>query len=272
MAGVPDISLSDVGANYTIDNFIEECNEALSDEDKKLMFYFFLKYDCLNLVELLQNPDAEISSYGNFNAEQYRDLITSATEMNFNVHRFPAFMSIFAREYSYNKGKVGYFPKDAIMLEYYKFAMECPNSMIASWYKMNFDISNILTAMIARQNGWNVGDYILGDNEICEMIRTNNTKDFNLSTEYDYISELMKIVDCDDPVEKERRIDAFRWVWLDDAIFFDVFCIDAVFAYMCKLEMLQRWDKLDVETGREKFRSIIENLRGEARVPDEFRR
>jgi len=43
-----------------------------------------------------------------------------------------------------------------------------------------------------------------------------------------------------------------------------------VFAYLCKLEMLARWDKLDVEKGQETFRQIIENLRGEARVPDEF--
>jgi hypothetical protein len=82
----------------------------------------------------------------------------------------------------------------------------------------------------------------------------------------------MKIVDCDDPVEKEKRIDAFKWLWLEDQTFMDVFSIDAVFAYVCKLEMLERWAKLDMETGRETFRQIIENLRGEARVPDEFKR
>ena len=76
MAGLPDLNLNNTGSNYTIDDFIEECNDALSDSDKKLLFYFFLKYDCLNLVELLQNPDAEISPYGNFTIEQYRDLIT----------------------------------------------------------------------------------------------------------------------------------------------------------------------------------------------------
>lgn len=272
MAGVPDITINDKGANYTLDDFKVECEETLSASDRKLLYYFFLRYDCLNLVELLQNPDAEILPYGNFSLEQYRDLIVSVEEMDCDVSVFPSFMSVFARDFASNFGKAGFFPKDAIMLEYFKYAMVCPNDMIASWYKMNFDVTNILTAMIARQNGWNVGDYILGDNEICEMIRNNNTKDFNLSTEYDYVSDLMKIVDCDDPVEKERRIDVFKWVWLDDATFFDVFSIEAVFAYLCKLEMLQRWDRLDVETGRETFRQIIENLRGSARVPDEYKR
>ena len=191
--------------------------------------------------------------------------------MNFNVHRYPTFLSIFAREYSYNVGKNGYFPEDMISLEYYNYSMKCPNKMIANWYKLNFNISNILTAMIARKYGWNVSDYIVGNNEICEMIRNNNTKDFNLSYEYDYVSDLMKIVDCENPVEKEKRIDAFKWIWLDEQTFFDIFSIDAVFAYMCKLQMLERWEKLDPQAGRETFRKIIDDLRSEVKVPKEYK-
>ena len=52
--------------------------------------------------------------------------------------------------------------------------------------------------------------------------------------------------------------------------FFNPFSIDAVFAYHCKLEMQYRWARLDVETGKETFRQIIENLRSQARVPEEF--
>lgn len=272
MAGLPDISLDDTKAACSVADFKTELEEILSPSDKKLLSYFYLKYDCTNLVKLLKDSESEISPLGNYSQEQYQDLMVSAREMNFNVHRFPAFMSIFAREYSYNKDKEGYFPEDALALEYYKYAMKCSNRMIAEWFQLNFNITNILTALIARKNGWNVSDYILGNNNVTEMIRDNNTKDFNLSYEYDYVSDLMKIVDCEDPVEKEKRIDAFKWVWLDEQTFFDGFSIEAVFAYLCKLEMLERWSKLDVETGRETFRQIIENLRGEARVPEEFKK
>lgn len=269
MSGLPDINL-DSKLVYSIDELKEECDSVLSDSDKKLLYYFFLKFDCLNLVALLKNPDATLPYKGNYSIEQFKDMITSAREMNFNVHRYPSFMSIFAREYQYNKDKPGYFPEDNILLDFYTFAMECPNEMIADWFKFNFNLTNILTAMIARKNGWNISDYIMGDNEVNEMIRMNNTKDFNLSTEYDYMSELMKVADCEDPVLKEKKIDAFKWVWLDEKTFFNIFSIEAVFAYFCKLEMLERWEKLDVEKGKETFRQIIENLRGEAKVPEEF--
>ena len=270
MAGLPDISLNDSKKAPTVAELKEECENVLSDSDKKLMFYFFLKYDCQNIVRLLKNPDASLLPNGNFSPEQYKDLITSAKEMNFNVHRYPTFMSIYAREYAYNKDTAGFFAEDAMMLEYYKYAMGCSNKMIADWYEFNFNVTNILTAMIARKNGWNVGDYIQGDNEVTEIIRTNNAKDFSLSTEYDYVVDLMKVVDETDPVQKEKKIDAFKWAWLDERTFFDIFSIDAVFAYFAKLEMLGRWEHLDVEEGKETFKQIIENLRGEAKVPEEF--
>ena len=272
MAGVPDIALEDARGAQPVLAFKEELAEQLTEADKKLMYYLYLRYDCLNLVKLLKNPNAEINPVGNYTREQYEDLINSAREMNFNVHRFPQFLSIFAREYQYNKDKVGYFPEDVILLEYYKYSLKCPNSMLRKWFEMNLNVTNILTALIAKKYGWNVGDYIQGNNDVCEMIRNNNARDFGLSFELDYVADLMKIVDCDDPVEKEKRIDAFKWMWLDEQTFMDVFSIEAVFAYTCKLEMLERWEKLDLETGSETFRQIIENLRGEAKVPEEFKK
>lgn len=279
MAGLPDISIEDTKRRVSMQEMREELDAVLSDKDKKVLYYFFLKNDCMNLVKLLKNPDlakgsledAGLDGNGNFSMDQYVDLMTSAKEMNFNVHRYPAFMSEFARDFAYNQGREGYFAEDDMLFKFYQYAIEtCPNKMVRQWFKLNLDITNILTAFLARRNGWNVADYIQGEDEVTEMILTNNTKDFNLTAEYDYVADLMKIVECEDPVEKEKCMDAFKWVWLEEKTFFEIFSIEAVFAYLCKLDMLARWDKLDVETGKETFRQIIENLRGEARVPEEF--
>lgn len=271
MAGLPDLKLADAKPALSIPQMKEQLAENLTEGDAKLMFFYFLRRDCENVVRLLKNPDAEIEPLGNYSAEQYADMITSARELTFNVHRYPAFMSVFIREYEYNKEKNGFFAEDAMLFEYLQFALQnCKNSMMREWYRLQLDINNILTAMIARRNGWAVGDYIQGNDEVTEMIRTNNSKDFDLGFEFDYVKELMKIVDEPDPVQKEKRIDAFKWVWLDDQTFFEPFDINAVFAYVCKLDLLHRWEKLDPETGKETFRRIIDDLRGEAKVPEEF--
>ena len=271
IAGLPDIDLQDAKPGMTVEQMREQCVEQLTSQDKKLLFYFFLHFDCINLVKLLKYPEANIDQWGNFTLEQLQDLITSATELNFNVHRFPAFMSIFAREYAFNKDKADYFPEDEIAFQFLNYAIRtCPNRMMRRWYKLNLDITNILTAMLARTQGWSVGDFVKGEGEVQEMIRENKTKDFNLTHELEYIPQLMKIVEEDDPVRKEKMIDAFKWVWLDERTFFEPFSMEAVFAYLCKLQMQERWAKLDVEQGKETFQRIIDNLRGEARVPDEF--
>ena len=271
IAGLPDIDLKDTKPGLSIEQMREQCEEVLTPGDRKLLFYFFLRFDCVNLVKLLKNPEAEIDQWGNFSLEQFRDLITSATELNFNVHRYPAFMSIFAREYAFNKDKAGYFPEDEMMFQFLDYVIRtCPSRMMRRWYKLNLDITNILTAMLARSQGWSVGDFIKGEGEVQEMIRENKTKDFNLGLEFDYVPQLMKIVDEEDPVRKEKMIDAFKWVWLDERTFFEPFSMEAVFAYLCKLQMQERWARLDVEQGKETFRKIIDDLRGEAKVPEEF--
>ena len=272
MAGLPDIELADTHPGITFEELREQCEEQLSPGDAKLVGnYLYLRQDCMNLVRLLKDPNAQIDVWGNYSLEQLRDLITSATELNFNVHRFPAFMSIFAREYSYNKDTKGYFPEDEILYQFYNYAIKtCSNKFIREWNMLNLNITNILTAMLARKQGWNVADFIKGDGEVQEMIRENKTKDFDLTHEFDYVKSLVQIVDEEDPVKKEKMIDAFKWLWLDEKTFFNPFSLEAVYAYICKLQMLYRWAKLDPETGKETFKQIIENLRGEAQVPEEF--
>ena len=232
MAGLPDIELADTQPGISFQELREQCEDQLSSRDAKLVGnYLYLRQDCVNLVRLLKNPDAEIEWFGNYSLEQLRDLITSATELNFNVHRYPAFMSIFAREYKYNKDTAGYFPEDEILYQFYNYAIKtCPNKFIREWNQLNLNITNILTAMLARKQGWNVADYIKGEGEVQEMIRENKTKDFDLTHEFDYVKSLMNIVDEEDPVKKEKMIDAFKWVWLDEKTFFDPFSLEAVYA------------------------------------------
>ena len=195
ITGLPDIDLQDTKPGMSIEDMREQCEEQLTSYDKKLLFYFFLHFDCTNLVKLLKNPKADIDQWGNFSQDELCDLITNASESDFKVQFYPAFMSAFVREYSLNKEKTGYFPEDEIAYQFFNYAVQtCPSRMMRNWYKLNLDLTNILTAMLAREQGWNIGDFIKGDGEVQEMIRDNKTKDFNLAQELDYIPQIMKIV------------------------------------------------------------------------------
>ena len=272
ITGLPDILMDDCKSPYTINQFKELCEESLNKSDKNILYYFFLKFDCLNIVALLNDENASITQCGNLSEEQCRQLIAEADEMTTKMpFGAPRFLMDFVLSYPERKDDVHFFAEDAILLEYYRYAMECKNKDVRDWFELNFNIINILTAYLARNYGWNVENYVLNDNEVSDTILKNaQTRDFNLTPVIDYVEDILKIAEIEDPVLKEKNIDAFKWLWLDDKTFFQQFSLFAVFAYLCKIEMNERWDKLDIETGKATFTKIVDNLRSEARVPEEF--
>lgn len=248
----------------------DDLSEVISHKDAQLLSYLNLRQDCLNVAALLDNPEADISDGGNYTREQLEDLIVSAQTMNFNVHRYPAFLSEFARAYATNKEQQSYYPKDDVLSRYYSYATACPNKLMRNWYTLCLNINNILTALIAKGMGWPIAQYIHGENETTEQLLNSSGKDFGLSVLYDYATEVVRISEETNPTTKEQRIDALKWAWLENNALEDEFSIEAVFAYLCKLDMLHRWESLDPIKGKETFTRIIEELRAGAQVPAEF--
>ncbi len=80
-----------------------------------------------------------------------------------------------------------------------------------------------------------------------EALRTSSARDFGLSGEVDVFESLVKISEITELVEREKKLDALRWNWMEDAIFFDYFTIERIFAFLLKLEMIERWISLDKE-------------------------
>ena len=273
LSGLPHLRLEDAAAETVS---LAEMRELLDEErvdgrDARMLDLFFLHGDCRNLLALLKDSDAEMPCIGVFGRDELQEMIADAMEEVFeDDRRFPAFMAEFVREFVKHRGEKGYFAEDRIMLRYWMYLMENGSDFVARWAELNLNVSNILTALICREQGWNVADYIYGDNDVTYMILNRQSADFDLSREVDYVPELMRIVQESDPVLKERRIDAMKWVWLEDETFQEPFDVNAVFAYLLKVQMLERWAVLDPERGREAFTEIIENLRRECRVPDEF--
>ena len=149
--------------------------------------------------------------------------------------------------------------------------MEVRNSLIAAWFEMNLNIGNILAAIFARKYGMDVSQVVVGNNEIANLIRENaNARDFGISRELDYYDDILRIAEEPDIYERERKIDKFRWDWLDDNTLFDYFNIEYIFAYLCKLRILERWVSLNAQEGERVFRELITQLKNEIQKPEDI--
>ena len=271
MAGVPTLNLDDTKPGLPVAELRIQLEPELSAHDRKLLFLLFLRHDCENVVRLLKNPESAVSADGNYASEEYIRLLEEAEEIDLGKSEFPQFLIDFVRQYPEQIQRPGFYAEDEMLLSYYQYCIaHSSDGFIRKWFQLNLDVTNIMTAMIARKQGWKVGDYVKGEGEVQEMIRTSDAHDFGLTSLLGYVGDIMPIVDEEDPVEKERTLDAFKWLWLDEQTFADTFSIEAVFVYLCKLEILERWARLDVEQGKETFQQIISDLRGEAKVPSEF--
>ncbi len=279
IAGLPNISPDDSKIPFSVDEFREELNGILTDKDKKLLDLFFLKYDNRNLINLFQNPEKERDPRGKFSDSDFKDVLTALREEEKVPQKgMPDYMVTFMQSYLAEEDKETGKDKsisweDRLAGLYYDYAMKNSNRFIADWYELNLNINNVLTAITARKYDLDKSLYIVGDNEIAQVLRTSNARDLGLGDSVDYLAELQRIAEETDLLLREKKLDQLKWHWLDDETFFKTFDIESVFAYMLELEMIERWTSLDRAAGEKTFRELIGDMKkGSDSALGEFKR
>lgn len=272
VAGLPELSLEDSKLSYTVADFRTEFYPYLSGEDKKLMDLFYLKFDNANVLKLLKDKDASIDLRGNFSAEElmgYISRMKEGDEVSESV--FPSYLTAFISEYFSMSAADDVLYENRLAALYYAYAMKCKNRFVSSWFAFNLTANNILAALTARKFKMEVAPLIVGDTEVCEILRTSNARDFGLGSEVEYLEQLVKISETSELLDREKKIDQLRWEWMEEATFFDYFTVERLFVFLQQLEMIERWISLDKEKGSQMFRSMIAALKDEVQIPAEFR-
>ena len=149
--------------------------------------------------------------------------------------------------------------------------MGSKNPFVSAWYELNLNMANVLTAITCRKHGLDRAEYVVPGNETAKLLRTSNARDFGLGESLDYLPELMRVAEEPNLLMRERRLDVMKWNWLEEETFFRTFDFESVFAYLLRVEMIERWAALDAAAGEETFRSMVGALKkGSATVLDEF--
>lgn len=272
VAGLPELTLEDSKLSYTVADFKTELYPALSEDDKKLIDLFYLKFDNANVLKLLKDKDASIDPRGNYSAEELTEYISSLKEGSVIADSiFPSYLSTFICEYFNSSVEDEFLLEDRLATLYYAYAMKCKNKFVSAWFGFNLVVNNVLVALTARKFKMDVAPLIVGDTDVCEALRTSGARDFGLSGEVEWLEQLVKISETEELVEREKKIDRLRWDWMEEATFFDYFTVERLFVFLLQLEMIERWLTLDKEKGSQLFRSIIATLKDEVQIPAEFR-
>ena len=271
VAGLPDISLEDGKLSYTVDSFKSEIYPDLSDKDKNIIDLFYLKFDNDNLLHLLKDKEYVVKRNGNFSSDELLSLIDTIKDGDIPDRKYPSYFSKFISEYLALAPEDAYRASDMLTSDYYSYAMRTKNSFVSAWFEFNLNLNNIQSAISARKYKIDVASTIVGDTDVCGMLRTSNARDFGLGDTLPYLENIQRISEIDDLLEREKKVDQLKWIWMEDESFFNYFTVERLFVFLLQLEMIERWISLDKDKGNELFRALIQGLKNDVQIPEEFR-
>lgn len=264
VSGLPDIQLSDAKVSPMVE-MAEEIKENLSDADANLFSLLLLKYDNENFLAYLKDNNAQLNPLGNLSSNDWEELVSLMNESDSVVDkRLMPYIQQFYAQYTMGFPE-NVLPEDQLAVGYYSYGMKCGNRFLSDWFEFNLNLNNVLAALMCRKFGFDIKTAVLGSNEIAEALRTSGARDFGLAGTFDQMEEVLRIAEMTDLYEREKRLDALRWNWLEDHTFFHFFSAERIWAFWLKSELIHRWEDLTTEKGKTVFRQLMDNFRKEVK-------
>ena len=269
IAGLPDIHADDTKNISSVTEIKAELTEQLSVSDAALLKLLYAVYDNRNLLTWLDNREAALLAAGNLTSADWEQLVALIRENESpKDDRLLPYIHTFLSTYTDENIVNNFSREDYLTGLYYEHAMKCGNRFLRDWFEFNLNVNNILTAITCRKHGFDPKLMIIGQNEVAAVLRQTNARDFGLNGIFEHLEILIRIGEEKDLLEREKKIDALKWNWLEENSFFNYFGIEKILAFVLRVEMIERWKMLSVEKGASIFRDMLANLKQDIKIED----
>lgn len=270
ISGLPDLIFDEHKKVYSAREFKDELQTLLSWADKRTISRLYLKYDNDNLLSYLKygEEDMTFKALGNYSLKDIIDMVDSVKDEDRRWNKkYPEYLHVFIQDYVMHEEHFELFWEDHLSTFYANYLLKkTRNRFLKEWAELSMNIRNVLTALSACREGIEYEHLIVGDNEVAKLLRTSQNFGYNLMELIDYYDSIREIDEITDLLEKEQRIGAFLWEWIDEHTFFHYFDIEKIMVYLFKLQIIERWKLLDNEKGKAIFRDMVNKLKGSAKL------
>lgn len=265
VAGLKEYALDAENKGFDIAELRAEILENVDSSDAELVKLLYTCYDCENIANLHRGSSA-FNALGNLSREEAEAELTHPTQL-------PERIAKVLRAYADPEGEdaedvdVGARFEKSLFEAYYEECAACGDRFLKEWSNFDCTLRNILSATVARAEQRPVDEAVVGTGDAVDQMRRSSAADFGLKGEYDYADAVVTAVNDERNIlDKERKIDNIRWAQADELSTFAYFDIDAVLAYLVKVNLVARWSLLDAVHGREMFKRLLADLDGKERV------
>jgi hypothetical protein len=240
---LPEILRDDIKIRVSLGDLLEE-RFHIPEPDWKEIELVLLGRDVLVLEKLLSGKTVSIS-HSLFSVEFWQDQIKSPKEG-------PEFVLDFLR--STDLRSVGFKEIDRLYAGYFLHALgTTANEFVRDYFIFQQNLRNVVAALRARQKGLDSSEYLIGEGEVVNILSSSTAEDFGLSLEFPWIESLIK---AETPHERQAMVEQIQWDYLDEHAGPDPFDFRVIFAYLLKLEILERQLALSEDKGMEIVRRL----------------
>ncbi|MGC9151412.1 MAG: DUF2764 family protein [Microbacter sp.] len=270
VAGLPEVKPDDTKLAESLKEFRDTLNESLSSNDLNLANIIYEKYEAQNWLAYLKNQDASLHPAGLLTKIDFEELAKMLKEdEEVKNKKTPSYFSRFAHSFWEEKPLYESLSWDDQMTTlYYEHALKSKNSLLKRWFTFNLNIHNLLAAYTCRKFDYNIQAAIVGNNDVANILRTTNARDFGVSDFFPEAEQLIRIAEMTDWLEREKRIDLMKWQWLEEQTTFEYFTMEVILVYIVKLQIIERWLPLKKELGETVFHGLIDSLKKEVKLPE----
>ena len=261
VAGLREYTLDADAKGFDAKEIVEEILEVISKSDAAAVRLLYTYYDCENLINL-RNGSSAHNALGNLSREEIEAEMANPTHL-------PRRIADVIRAYANPEGEeaetvdVGKRFEKSLFEAYYEECAQSKCRFLREWSSFDRTLRNILAAAVARSQSRPIEEVTIGEGDVVEQLQRSSAADFGLRGEYAFVDGVIVAVnDEQNLLEKERKIDLIRWNEAGELVTFDYFDINAVMAYLVKVNMVARWSVLDVRHGREMFERLLADLDG----------
>ncbi|MDX8339103.1 DUF2764 family protein [Draconibacterium sp. IB214405] len=271
IAGLPDLFFNENKTTVHSSTFREELQHQLNPSDYKLVEYLFLPFDNQNLLNIYFELDKPFFHQGTFTKQEMEFQLSPENE----EMKLPVYMTTFL---SWMKGKeskdVDVGAENILTTLFYEYALDCSNSFLQQWFRFELNLKNLFTAFNCKQYNHDVEIHLLqveGEDLVYSLLIDKKLKADYFEDLLPYHEELFKIAESNlELIEREKAIDKIKWEYLDENTFFHFFTIEKILAFTIKLLLIERWMKLDTQTGKQLLNKLIDELKTSYEFPAEF--
>ncbi len=256
VSGLADITINDNKLLFSQTSFRDDIRDKIALRDYILVESLFLVYDNENLISLLKDEDT-FNNKGNYT----KDFIDSAIRYDSGL---PDYMRTFIHLF-----RNADFKYDGISWEvqlaslYYEHVLSLDNDFLKRWFLFELSLNNIISALNCRKHGYNPKKelvYVEGNVIYDSIINKYNTRDFDISRHFPFMDKLINLHEHSYLLERERKVDLYKWQTLDELGLFYYFTIERILIYILKLRIVERWLQLDILFAKKVFNSLFKTL------------